>query len=347
MHWREKRSSLTQKLAAGFGYFKSHAIGVETAFSPENELQPDRLLLGLLHTPVGQHFIDEADDRLFEIAFCRLDVDYFVKPLTAMYRHVHPFLEFKPEIQSLEKRLLSVLEALDRILSQRSAARKLTLPVFRHLLKFAGAAGNAQLGRAVWTNMMPDDGVEPDLQCFNYYLESICWNRVYFKEERFRMRVLPAILKIRARRTRRLFFGPGKDHIVLQSHRVGGPNQTPAEKAFTIKEQAVGLFNGLTKMKLRGDEHTFINLMIAFAREGDLEGVKSILRSVWNIDVDALQNSDEEEIESPTYYEDDSPLRPSSRLLYGVAYVFGINNDFPQAFRLVDYISRNCNISYH
>ena len=341
------RQSPTQhrRLAAESGYFKSHALSAETEFSPQNELQPERLLLGLLHTPVGQRFIDEADDLLFETAFCRLDVDYFVKPLTIMYRHMHPYLEeFKAEIQDLETRLQAVLDAIDRILTQRSAERKLTLPIFRHLLKLAGTVGNAQLGRAVWTNMMPDDGIEPDLQCFNYYLESICWNRAYFKEERFLMRVLPALLKIRARRTRRLFFGPGRDPVELQSHRVGGPNQTPAEKKFTIKEQAVGLFNGMTKLKLRGDEHTFINLMVAFAREGDLEGVKSILRSVWNIDVDALKDLDEEEIESPTFYEDNSPLRPSSHLLYCVAYVFGINNDFPQAFRLVDYISRNCNI---
>ena len=341
----KQKSTQDHRLAAESGYFKSHALGAENEFSPQNELQPERLLLGLLHTPVGQRFIDESDDQSFDTAFCRLDVDYFVKPLTTMYRHMHPYLEeFKAEIQDLETRLQSVLDAIDRILSQRSAERKLTLPIYRHLLKLAGTAGNAQLGRAVWTNMMPDDGIIPDLQCFNYYMESLCWNRAYFKEERFRMRVLPALLKIRARRNRRLFFGPGREPVELQSHRVSGPDQTPAERKFTIKEQAVGLFNGLTKLKLRGDEHTFINLMIAFAREGDLEGVKSILRSVWNIDVEALKDLDEEEIESPTFYEDNSPLRPSSHLLYCVAYIFGINNDFPQAFRLVDYISRNCNV---
>ena len=85
----------------------------------------------------------------------------------------------------------------------------------------------------------------------------------------------------------------------------------------------------------------FTNLMIAMGREGDIEGVNSILKSVYKIDVDLLAELDEEEVETPTFYEKDSPLRPTQRLLFTVAHVFGTNNRAGQAYQLVDYISRH------
>lgn len=103
-------------------------------------------------------------------------------------------------------------------------------------------------------------------------------------------------------------------------------------------------FKELVAQGLAGDEVTFTNLMTAMGRENDIAGAKSILKSVYNVDVDLLLAIDEEELETPTFYEEDSPLRPSSRLLFTVAHVFGSNNEIAIAFKLVDFISRNYNL---
>ena len=80
-------------------------------------------------------------------------------------------------------------------------------------------------------------------------------------------------------------------------------------------------------------------------REGDLEGLKSILRSVWNIDVDLMQEVDEEELETPTYYDRASPLRPTSQLLFAIAHAYSTNREPLMGLKIIDFISRQYDLS--
>ena len=70
-----------------------------------------------------------------------------------------------------------------------------------------------------------------------------------------------------------------------------------------------------------------------------MSAVASILRRVWNIDVQQLLTSNDSELPPPKSYGHHSPFYPTGMLLYSVAHAFGINNQIPTALRLIDYIS--------
>ena len=176
----------------------------------------------------------------------------------------------------------------------------------------------------VWQSLIPQFGLqrELDAHAYNCYTEAICWSNAFSKTEQWRLRVTPRILGLRRG------MNPPPD---LSGHRAG---------PIGLRHETLVYFRRMVEQKLDGDEETFTNLMVAMGREGDLSGAKSILKSVYNIDVDLLLQVDEEEVETPTSYESDSPLRPTVRLLFTVAHVFGSNNDIVLAFKLVDFVSR-------
>jgi len=93
------------------------------------------------------------------------------------------------------------------------------------------------------------------------------------------------------------------------------------------------------------DEETFRVVLTAAAREGEVSTVKSVLRKVWNIDVDAIMAGKDENDILPREMPKASPLHPTSKLLFTVAHAFGINNDVPAALRLVDFIARHYDIT--
>ena len=291
------------------------------------ERHPDRVLFALLNTPSGHQFIRQADAALFAEAFTAIDPHYFLEPIKEVYRFMKPSLSEDPiyrRVRSINNRLESFAAQLDTIISaRRDAGHKLNLDAFRHLLECAGIMGDAKIAKHVLWKMMKDDAVEPDLQCYNHYMEACCWSNAWSDAEQWRLRVTPRILSIRGK------FARPPD---LKGHRVGA--------RIGIRHGMLQIFKELVGKGYKGDEATFTSLMVAMGREHDLEGVKSILKSVYNIDVILLQQLDEEELETPTVYEVDSPLRPSARLLFTVAHVFGSNNEVSLAIQLVDYISR-------
>lgn len=86
-------------------------------------------------------------------------------------------------------------------------------------------------------------------------------------------------------------------------------------------------------------------MMVALAREGDIAGISNILQRVWGIDVEAVLTKPESEVTPPNVYLPQSPFFPSENLLFTLAHVYGINNTIPTALRLVDYVSRQYNIT--
>jgi hypothetical protein len=301
------------------------------------ENSPDRILLGLAIPQIGDDFIKNADEKAFARALCALDSEHFIVPYRNLFRYLKPSLETQPKyriVRSFEERVGSFLNILDNLVTRRQEhGHPLGLDVYRHLLRCAAAAGVGSFARNVFHTLMPEEGVAPDLDCYNYYMEALTWNEAHNRHERYRLRIVSYNMIRRSRAERPVGF---------HGHGVALPNNP--QNLESIRLETLGIFNELVSQGLSGNEATFCNVMVAMGREGDLGSVKSVLKSVWNIDVEALDKYDEEELESPTFYEEGSPLRPSARLLYTVVHIFGTNNDVAQGGMLLDYISRNYNL---
>jgi Mitochondrial ATPase expression len=302
---------------------------------------PDRVMFALDDPEHGTSFIKTANDAAFTRAFCKIDPAHFIELYVPLYRNLDPHLHLNMKYRrcrSLEARWNSFLAFLNKVISLRKeAGHNLTLDVHRHLLKCAGAMGDETFARDVFETLIPDEGLEPDLQCYNYYLKAVVWSGWYDVRYRNRTRVIQSNLDFRRHSTNIT----RKTKFAEKGFK---PRRPPPSAPEMIRRDALATFQNLTKQGFSGDEETFTSLMLALSQAGDLAGVKSILKSVWNVDVDLLVQFDEEEIESPTYYEEDSPLRPTENLLSTVLHVFVSHNDVSLAYTVLDYISRNYNL---
>ena len=296
------------------------------------QAHPERVLQALLSTSEGRNFVAQADSESFTAALCSIEPWYLIEPYKDVYRYIKPSLATQPKyrwVRAIEERLETLAEHINKIVNQRrNAGHPLSKDDCTHLLHCARVLGNGSMARQTWRILIPQDGVqgELDVRAYNCYMETICWSNAFSKAEQWRLRVSPRLLAIRSSDN------PPPD---LSGHRTG---------PLGLRHETLVNFRRMVGSKLHGDEETFTNLMIAMGREGDLPGAKSILKSVYNIDVDLLLEVDEEEVETPTFYEPESPLRPTSRLLYTIAHVFGSNNDIGVAFKLVDFVSRQYDI---
>ncbi len=301
------------------------------------ENNPDRIILGLVTPQIGDDFVKNADDETFARAICALDPEHFIVPYRNLFRYLKPSLETQPRyriVRSMEERMASFVNILDTLVTRRQEhGHFFGLDVYRHLLRCTAAAGIGSFARNVFRKVMPEENLEPDLDCYNYFMEALTWNEAYSRHERYKLRIVTYNMLRRSSEIRPLGF---------HGHGVASPNNPNNQES--IRLEILGIFNELVSQGLTGNEATFCNVMVAMGREGDLGSVKSVLKSVWNIDVEALDKYDEEELESPTYYEDTSPLRPSARLLFTVVHVFGTNNEVAIGGMLLDYISRNYNL---
>ncbi len=296
------------------------------------QAHPDRVLQALSSTVEGRRFVAHAHAEDFGAAVCSIEPRLLLEPFKDVYRYIKPSLATQPRyrrIRSIDERLDSLAEQLEEIVNQRrEAGHRLTKDVCIHLLHCARVLCNGSMAREIWQVIIPEDGLEKglDVRAYNCYTEAICWSNAFRKSEQWRLRVTPRLLGIRRGDN------PPPD---LVGHRIG---------PLGLRHETLITFRRMVDQKLHGDESTFTNIMIAMGREGDLPGAKSILKSVYNIDVDLLLQVDEEEVETPTFYESNSPLRPTARLLYTIAHVFGSNNDVGLAFKLVDFVSRQYDI---
>lgn len=308
---------------------RSQDLGdVETLEQVLQQAHPERVLYTLLSTHEGRGFVAQASAESFASAFRCIDPCYLIEPFKDVYQYMKPSLATEPRyrwVSTIEERLDSFVGQLNEIISlRRSVGHRLSKDVYSHLLHCARVLGNGPMARQIWQTMISEDGWEQDLDVHDYncYMEAICWSNAFSKTEQWRLRVTPRVIAIRGRDD------PPSD---LSGHRTG---------PLGLRHETLVTFRRMVGQQLDGNEETFTNLMVAMGREGDIAGTKSILMSVYNIDVDLLLKVDEEEVETPTYYEPDSPLRPTPRLLYTIAHVFGSNNDIGLAFKLVDFVSR-------
>jgi Mitochondrial ATPase expression len=309
----------------------AEAQNVETPGTPEESqpqhIHPERVLYALLSTAEGRRFVAQASPKNFEATFCRIDPCFMLDPFKEIYHYMKPSLATQPRyrwVRAIDERLASFAQQINEIVNLRCSGHQLTKGVCVHLLHCARVSGDGSMARMVWHFLIPQYGLQRDLDthAYNCYTEAICWSNAVSKTEQWRLRVSPRILGLRR----------GKNSpLDLSGHRTG---------PIGLRHETLVYFRRMVEQRLDGNEDTFTNLMVAMGREGDIAGAKSILKSVYNIDVDLLLQVDEEEVETPTFYQADSPLRPTVRLLFTVAHVFASNNDIALAFKLVDFVSR-------
>ena len=302
---------------------------------------PEIVRFGLRDTPLTKEFIRTADSATFTEVVQVLDAEEMFGDYKLVYRNVKPSLITQPRYRSiriLEGRLADFAHDMDRIFQmRRDAGHLLKLNACKVFLRAAAFMGDAQRALHMFDTIMPEDGTQPDVECFNLLMEALCWNHAFTKSEWHDLRVTETRLRIRR-------VGNAGRPLRFSGHKVDTRSTKWIDPKAGLRHQVLTRFRTLIAANLRGNEATFTNVMVAMGRERDLTGVKSILKSVWNIDADMLNEYDEEEIESPTFYEEGTPLRPSVRLLFTIVHVFGTNNQVGVAFALLDYVSRNYNL---
>ncbi|KIV93962.1 hypothetical protein PV10_05132 [Exophiala mesophila] len=301
------------------------------------ENDPERIFFGFINPDIGLPFIRNASDEAFAQAFSALDPEHFIVPFREIHHYLRRSLETQPVwrvCKSLEERISTFTLVLNNLLRERQEAGfPATLALYRHQLRCAAACGDGTTARHLFYDLMPIDEVKPDLECYNLLMEAVTWNNAYSHQERYHLRVTRQSLNFRSRDNRaKNYAGWG----VASPHNPENPQ--------SVRFEVLRIFNELVRDGFTANEATFCHLMVAMGREGDIPGVKSVLKSAWNIDVDSLETIDEEELESPTFYENDSPLRPSQRLLFTIAHVFCTNNEITNTTMLLDYISRHYNM---
>ncbi|KAI9371773.1 mitochondrial ATPase expression-domain-containing protein [Aspergillus egyptiacus] len=272
--------------------------------------------MAALLEPAYKELVASMPQSAFVEALHLLSPDYFVEPYKAVYAPLHPHSTEVKMHRSLELIFDDFARNLSAIIrGRRSAGHKLGLAEYTHLLDCARSSGDALMADYVW-HAMKKDKVVPDIRCYNHYMEVKVWNRSYSGLEKFRLRVTPFSYR------RRRFQDPGW--------------QGYGTARYSVRKEVREIFDEMTQAGYEGNEASIVSLFMASARVGHVPGMKKILKTVWNVDVNALNAG----VRDPVAEHDrSSPLHPTDHLLYAVAHGFSTNNDIASALKIIEHIS--------
>lgn len=266
-----------------------------------------------------------------------LDSQHLFDSLKFLYRHLTPknidFLRGEArQMDDVFKYYKSkVRSIIDKLVAD---GRQLGLQDYKLLLNLARSMGDGEGAVQIWDDMIKHQ-VKPDTICYNHYFEARCWEDTYYPTEKTKTRICSLYLNMRRTGHNQPQAGNSserKDHL---GYKVGPGG---------VKQEVTTKFTEMIARRVRPDGQTYGFLMTAYSREGDLQAVKSILKSVWDVDVDAIMKS-EDDFMSPAVVHADSPLHPTSDLLFIIAHIFGSNSELAVAMRIVDHISRRFSIA--
>jgi hypothetical protein len=236
---------------------------------------------------------------------------------------------FPPTASVLRRLCTEYTHSIQMILrTWRSIGRRTGLPEYKLLLNFARITQDGDAARDIFS-LMAKYKVEPDMTCYNHYFEAVCWNSNY-EVEQPNLRIIPYTIRNRQAKVQNFH-----SSVAFKTYLIGDAG---------LKQEVVKMFDRMVKSGVSCNTATFSMLILAMAREGDLSGVKSIIQSVWNVDVDVVLQGDEtaqllENTISPL-----SHIYPDSSVLLVLAHVFAANNDIPAAIRMVDFFARKFHI---
>ncbi|KAK0780397.1 hypothetical protein LTR02_005042 [Friedmanniomyces endolithicus] len=214
----------------------------------------------------------------------------------------------------------------DIVAMRRSRGFRLPLSDYAVLLRGARDLGNRKLSESLWRRMQHDSCV-PTTECYNYYMAARVFHEYHNSAGNHKLRVIPHNMSART---------TNNPNAAYRTFRIGTGG---------LNEQVMAIFREMLSNGATADEESFRIVITAAAREGDMVSVKSVLRKVWNLDVDAVLGSAAEADTALKQLPMDSPLFPTDKLLSTIAHAFAINNDIPAALRLVDLVARHYDIT--
>lgn len=261
-----------------------------------------------------------------------LDPQQLFDPVKFLYRHLTPRnIDFlRGEARQIDE-IFAYYKSKIRSITDKLVAdgRQLGLQDYRLLLNLARSMGDGDGSVEVWDEMTKHQ-IKPDTICYNHYFEARCWEDTYYPMEKTKTRVCSLYLNIRRTGHNQPQTGNRSERNDHLGYKVGPGG---------VKQEVTTKFTEMIARSVRPDGKTYGLLMTAYSREGDLQAVKSILKSVWDVDVDAIMKS-EDDFMRPAAIHADSPLHPTPELLCTIAHIFGSNSELAVAMRIVDHISR-------
>ncbi|BDD55923.1 hypothetical protein MPDQ_003298 [Monascus purpureus] len=298
----------------------------ETFYKIIQQCQPDQVMNALLD-PRFKRVVASLPQNTFAEILRLLSPAYFIEPYREIHHAIHPYAARVKGLRPLGmifSEFEGNLSAIVRI--RRQSNYPLGLAEYTHLLDCARSMGNARMACSIF-HEMKELGVEPDIQCYNHYLEALVWDSSYTGLEKHRLRMEP-----------------------YAYYRRRSPHPIPGWCGYgtasrSVKKEVLQLLNEMARDGIPSDEATFVSVFLASARVGYVVGMKRILKTVWNIDIDlVMDRSNPSEHPPVTAYDRTSPLYPTERLLFAIAHGFGTTSDIYTALRVVSFVSRSYDI---
>lgn len=288
--------------------------------------QPDQVMF-VLTDPRSAGLVASLPPVVFVEALHRLSPSHFVEPFRDLHHPLHSWAVVSHGIQRVEERFDQFVHGLLTVVRYRTGAEHyLGLAEFSHLLDCARSMGNGPFADMLW-EAMKNQGIRPDVTCYNHYMETKAWDHCYTGTEAYHLRILPYSY-LKRRKINRT--------VGWRGYGTAG---------YSVRRAVTSLFSQMLEDGHVGDEQTYINLIIASARVGHRPGMLHILQEVWNVDVEALkEGTDSSELPPVTPYDVDSALHPTGNLLFAIAHALGTNNDIPAAVRTIQFISSSYNV---
>lgn len=263
-----------------------------------------------------------------EVLRC-LDPKHFLHHYQRLHENISPTnsrLLSLPKVDAISYHKFSsiFLSLIKEVVAARRQSHPFTAINLRYTLRCARGVGDLRYAEDVWWALTTSGKgcLAPDIDCYNDLLGVICWSDTLNPVRRHRLR------NIRWNFAPRSWVTPPVD----------------LESSYRVRENGIGnrvqaLFNEMVTSGQRGNEETFCHMIIGFGREWDFAAVESILKRVWNIDVQELLKYKPHSELSARTYPPDSPFYPSQQLIYSIAHCYGSNNQVPTALAILDFIS--------
>jgi len=292
--------------------------------------QPYNLLNAFLNASQNPFYLEVLPTTTLKEILRSIDPKYFLDPFKAVHQDLgedSSYISYlHQDIRQLHEVFGEYTRCVHSLLSRwRESGHKFGLAEYTILLNIARSTGRARMAMDIWNSMRADE-IDPDTTCYNYFFEARCWSNAYDVLEKYKLRVIPHYLEERqSTRRKRGFLG----------HRTGPRG---------IRTEILKNFDFMIKSGVKPDVNTFSMFIQALGREGDLEGVQSVLRQVWDVDLGSALEEEDTELLFQSRLSPTSLTYPNKDLLFTIAHILGSNNRLPAALRVIDIFSRKYDI---
>ena len=290
---------------------------------------PDRLLQALDMVVNDREYMGSISDTQYTAILELLDPEILVKDF--QLAHYNLYKPYKMWIHEMDlKHTLDkyAMEMKKLMVARIDAGKVLGVTDFKALLKVARATGRGDVAGTIWDNLQTQ-GIGPDIDCFKHYMGAIVWNGYYADDgAEGKLRHTKSYYDAH-KHGRTTLFNNGRNFSI------GGSG---------IKNEVGRLAEQMAVRGIKGDQDTYIFQMIAAAREGQLDAVKSILYTNWGIDAENASENDSQVSLTKTSL-GISPLAISPRLMHAIVHCFCCNNDLATALKIVGFVSRTSGIT--